>query len=429
MASRVAKTITDQSVIDSVVNIKPEEITSSFIIELFGEFDGKRKANPYDLITIPKNGYGIPDSKRGVNIKPFTTEIGKYIFNKLYIQRNPSIYEVIGWVDDTVNKKKFNSLYKKLGYLLMEDKITLEDFKRFAMTTQLTMPLIHIISPSFTDAMLLSEKQIDKEKNKVLKANKAALDAKDIKVADTIQKELLDYSKDLLKDDPSMDMFNSGAGGDFGNNFKNMFVMRGTIRNPDPTKGYDIVTSNYIDGISAEEYATVANSLAEGPYNRSKKTEVGGYWEKLLLYSTQHIKLLPEGSDCGTKRYITMNITDKNIDDVMYNYVIEGSKLVEINSENRDKYIGKTVKMRYSSMCEAKNGCICNKCAGNLWYRLGISNVGLLTPQIASKLKLVFMKSFHDSQVELTEMNVMEAFLPDNEAVSESAELYTDLPR
>lgn len=126
----------------------------------------------------------------------------------------------------------------------------------------------------------------------------------------------------------------------------------------------------------------------------------------------QHIVLLDPGSDCGTDRYIEMDVTEKNIDGIMYSYVIEGSKLVEITSENRDKYIGKHIKLRFSSMCKAKNG-ICNKCAGNLFYRLGIKNVGAATPQIPSKLKLLSMKLFHDDQLNFTEMDPMKAFLPD----------------
>lgn len=126
----------------------------------------------------------------------------------------------------------------------------------------------------------------------------------------------------------------------------------------------------------------------------------------------QHITLLEPGSDCGTTRYITMDVTEKNIDGIMYSYVIEGNKLVEITSENRDKFIGKRVKLRFSSMCKAKDG-ICNKCAGNLFYRLGIKNVGAATPQIPSKLKLLSMKLFHDDQLNFTEMDPMKAFLPD----------------
>lgn len=275
---RITRTITDQALIDSVIGIKPEDITSTYVVELFGEFDGKVRANPYDLITVPKGAYGLADSKRGVNIKPFTTTVGKLIWNKMYILRNPSIYEAIGWVDDIVSKKVFNKLYKKLGYLLLEGKIDKAEFKRFAMTTQLTMPYVQFLSPSFTDKMLLSSSFIDKEKAKKIKENKAAFDARDIKVVDQVSKELLDYATKEMDDDPSFDMFKSGAGGDLGNNYKNMFIMRGTIKRGDPTRGYSVITSNYIDGVAESEYADLADSLAEGPYNRSKKTEIGGYW-------------------------------------------------------------------------------------------------------------------------------------------------------
>lgn len=424
MGKRTFKRITDPYIIDSIVTINPEDITKSYVAELFGSFDNNPpKVNPYDILTVPKNAYGIQGSKRGTNIKPFDTTIGKLLFNKLFIQQNPSIFEQIGWVNEDMTKKAFNKLYKKIGYLRLEDAIELEDLKRFIMTTQFTMPFIQFLSPSFTDEMLLSSKKIGIEKRKLMKENKAALDAGDIKVADHIQKELLDFSRDLLKDDPSMDTFKSGGGGSFENNFKNMFIMKGTVRDPDPTKSYNIITSNYIDGVSEDEYAKLANTLAEGPYNRSKKTEVGGYWEKLFIYSFQHLVLLEPGSDCGTSRYIEEFITEDNIDDMMYNYVIDGNKLVEITSANRDKFIGKVVKMRFSSMCEAKNG-FCNKCAGNLWYRLGIRKVGVITPQIPSKLKNISMKSFHNSQVELIDMNVMEAFLPD-QIITETPDYYS----
>lgn len=408
--ARTTSVIKDEELIKSVIEIKPEDITSTYVVELFGEFDGKRRCNPYDLVTVPKGAYGIEGSKRGVNVKPFTTTVGKLIWNKMYILRNHSIYEAIGWVDDIVTKKVFNKLYKKLGYLLLEGKIERDEFKRFAMTTQLTMPYVQFLSPSFTDKMLLSSTYMNKRKAALIKENKAAFDAVDLKTIDAVSNELLKESKEYLKDDPSLDIFNSGGGGDYTNHYKNTYIMKGTVRDGDGS--YKVITSNQIDGVSEKEYATLANSLAEGPFNRSKKTEEGGYYEKMLLYSMQHLRLLEPGSDCGTKRYITVTLTDSNIGDYMYNYFIgSNGKLTEITSENMDSLIGKTVKLRFSSMCEAKNGCFCNMCAGNLWYRLGVSsNVGILTPTIASKLKNLLMKSFHNSQVALTDMNVMEVF-------------------
>lgn len=134
----------------------------------------------------------------------------------------------------------------------------------------------------------------------------------------------------------------------------------------------------------------------------------------MFLTAFQHIVLLEPGSDCGTKRHITVKVTDKNISSIMYCYVINNDgSLTEITSANKSKFIGKTVKLRFSSMCEAKNG-ICNKCAGNLFYRLGIRNVGASTPQIPSRLKVLSMKLFHDDQLNFTEMDPMSAFCSDN---------------
>lgn len=402
---RSAKTITKKEDIDFLLSLKREDITSSLIMDMFGEFNGSARFQPYDIVTIPKGEYG-----KGVrpNKNEFTTTVGKLIFNKIFIEARPGILKQIGWWDDTVNKKSYGKLFDKLGYLRLEDDITLDDYVYFCNTTQFVMPFVSILSTGFTDDLLTVSKKINARKEKLLKENKAAIEAGDIKVADAIQKELLDYSKELLKDDPGMDMYDCGAGGDFGNHFKNIFVMKGAVKDPNPAKGYSIITSNLIDGVAADEYKNLANSLAEGPYNRSKKTEVGGAYEKQFIAAYQHICVGEPGSDCGTNRHITIHVTDKNIDSIMYCYIIEGDKLVEITSKNKDKYIGKTVKLRFSSLC--KNREICNKCAGNLWYRLGLKNVGVITPQIPSTLKNLAMKSFHDSQVNLKEMDPMKAF-------------------
>lgn len=94
----------------------------------------------------------------------------------------------------------------------------------------------------------------------------------------------------------------------------------------------------------------------------------------------------------------------------MYSYVVDRGKLVELTSENRNNYLNKEVKIRFSALCQAKDGYFCNKCAGNLFYRLGIKNIGAATPQIPSKIKVLFMKKFHNSVVNFTEMDVEKAF-------------------
>jgi len=402
---RKSNTITKKEDIDYFCSLDLETLTSlSFIMELFGEFGNKRRFNPYDIVTIPADSYG-PEGKR--NKKPFTTTVGLWIFNKAFIE--PELFDLLGYISDPITKKVASKINSKIGYAVLEDKIPLEAMKNYIMTTQKFQPYSNILCPSFTMNMLLITDKLASRKKALLDKYKVQISAGDEKVVSIIEKDLLDYSKDLLDDDPSMDLYKSGAKGSFGNNFKNLFVMRGAIKDPDPTKGYDIVTDSYIDGIKKENYSAMAKSLSAGPYARAKKTAYGGYWEKLFLRAFQHIVLLPIGSDCETKRTINVTISDKNISMLMYNYILEGSRLIELTSDNTDQYMGKTVKMRFSSLCEDKKG-ICNKCAGNLFYRLGIQNVGVATPQLASRLKVISLKAFHDSQVQLQEIDVAKAF-------------------
>lgn len=413
---RTSKEIKDKKDIDYLINLKEDDITTSLIMELFADFGNHQWFNPYDIITIPAGGYGgkLPNGKEKRNKKPFTTTVGRLIFNKYFIECEPELLDIIGYVNDNISKKTYGKIFDTLGYDVLEDRISIDTYKRFCKRSQKFMPYVSILAPNHSDNMLTITKKINKKKAELIKANKEAIDAGDVYTVDKISKELLDYARELMKDDPAMDMFLSGAGGSFENNFKNMFIMRGSVQDPDPRKTYNIITSNYIDGVSREEYSKLANTLAAGPYSRSKKTELGGYWEKLFLTSLQHVVLDPPGSDCGTKRHITMKVTDKNIGSIMYCYVINNDgSLTEITSENKHKFIGKTVNLRFSSMCESKTG-ICNKCAGNLFYRLGIRNIGASTPQIPSRLKVLSMKLFHDDQLNFTEMDPMEAFCPDD---------------
>lgn len=395
--------ISNQKDLDLLFNLKEEDITSSFLMDLFGEFDGKQKFKPEDILKVPANSYRVNNKP---NIKPFTTTVGLWVFNKFYIEKE--LTHVLGYINKTITSKVFDDINMKLSYALVEDRITLDQLKTFLMKTQFTTPLSSVLSPNYTENMLMIGKTIESKKKQLIKDNKEAIEAGDANVVDSIEKELLDYAKDILKDDPASDIYNSGARGSWDNNFKNLYISRGAIRNP-TTQKYDVIMSSYTEGIKKDEFATLANSLAAGPYARAAKTANGGYQEKLFVKAMQHVITLPKGSDCGTKRYIEMELTPKNMESMMYSYMIEGSRLVRLDSTNKDKYKGKKVKFRFSSLCEAKDG-ICNKCIGDMPYVTDTVNVGIATSILPARIKLKSMKAFHDSTVKLVEMDVEKAF-------------------
>ena len=406
MSSRKSKKITSPKDIEYLVNIKEKDITTSFIMDTFGEFETGQRFRPYDIIEIPANSYGSEGKK---NKKPFVTTVGIWIFNKYFIEED--LFDMFKYVNKTIDKKMYGKLNNEISVAVLEDRLPLETMKRFNMKTQKCMPYISILAPNYTDKMLTCTEVINKKKKELYKKYEEQIKKGDEIAASRMEKELLDFAIEYMGDDPSMDMFISGARGSIGNNFKNMFVMKGVIKDPDPNakQKYNVAMSNYIDGISPDEYALFANSLAAGPYARAKKTENGGYREKLFLRAFQHLTLDPPGSDCGTKRYIEVILTESNINEWMYSYIIEGSKLVELTSQNKSKYIGKKVKVRFSALCESKTG-ICNKCMGNLYYRLDKTNVGTSLTQIPSVQKNIAMKSFHDSTQSLYDMDLEKIF-------------------
>ena len=109
---RVSTEVTDPTLKAELLNITEDKITSSFIFGLFGEYDGKCKCHPYDILKVPPGYYGPENHK---NKNTFTTTVGIWIFNKWFIEQD--LFELFGYINnggsfyyDEANKKK---IYEK----------------------------------------------------------------------------------------------------------------------------------------------------------------------------------------------------------------------------------------------------------------------------------------------------------------------------
>ena len=413
-------TINSRNLVNQLLVLKQSDVTFSVIMELFGSFEGKSLCHPYDTFDVPVGGYVYIDDKgkEKKNINKFTTTIGIWIFNVVFVRDFEGFANVLGgYINENLTNKGFESINQKLVLALLEDKISVETYKKFLNMSQFFMPFETILSPNQTEALMTCTKVINKKKEELYKKYKEDIDNGNAVVAEKMEKELLDYALEKLKDDPGLDPLLSGAGGDISNNFKNMFVMNGAIRDVDPNakQEFNVALSNWADGISADEYSLIANSLAGGPYSRSKKTELGGYWEKLLTAAFSTLKIDVPGSDCGTNEYIEVVLTEKNFMNYVYNYIITSNgKLEELTSDNKQKFLNKKVKMRFVTKCKHKDmTTFCHHCAGNFFYRRSQGkpvNVGTSMAQIASALKNKSMKSFHSSVVKTVEVDPMHMF-------------------
>lgn len=384
----------------------------SLIMDLFADFGDGPKYDPYDIIEVPKGSYGglsysknpedkedAQSSSKKTNSVKFTTTAGLWVFNRAFIE---PMSDILGYINTPITDDVYGSINSKISNALLEDKITVRQLKNFIIQGQIMMSCCSALASSHTETMFTMEEKIAKKKAELLASPKYKDMKKnaDLVLMKDFEKEMIDYAKEILRDDPAIDMFNSGARSSWGNNFRNMYIMRSGLKHTDGS--YTISTTSYIEGMNPEEYPAINDASIGGPFDRARKTAGGGYLERLVLGSTAHLRILPKNSDCGSTKYLSVLLTNKNVKDWMFSY-IQGSKgLEEITPETKDKYIGKTVKIRFSSLCKKPNGCICEACAGSLFRRVGITNAGIASPIMMSSLKNASMKSFHSNSTDLS---------------------------
>ena len=205
-----------------------------------------------------------------------------------------------------------------------------------------------------------------------------------------------------MKGDPGLDLYDSGARGNYGN-YKNMNIFKGATLDT-ATGKYEIVKTSFMDGIRKEDIPSFATAVVAGTYPKAVATQDSGYLAKQILASMQCEMLDEHGTDCGTSKTIPVEITAKNADDYTDRYIIDRGKIVLLTSENISKYLGSTVNMRSPMYCTHDK--ICNICAGETNYKLGVSNVGLGCSKVATTLTKMGMKKFHTANISSKQINV-----------------------
>ena len=405
--ARKSTHITKVDDINCITSLKEEDITMSTIFDMFGEFNGKIKYHPYDTFDVPIGSYG-PEGRKNKNV--FTTTVGIYVFNVFMIENK--FFDLFQYINETVDGDVLEDITGVITRAVQEDKYSTASLDEFLQKCQFLMPTTTALTESGSEKLYSLSEYIMPKKKALAKKYEKELSRGDAAVSEAMEKELIEEAMNYLEDDPALDIYLSKARSSIGNNLKCMYIMKGAITNPDTKSDqkFFISTSSYNDGIPREEYPLLCKSLATGPYSRSRKTALGGYWEKLFVMAYQDVVIGGPNTDCGTTDTIPILLTKKNLDSWMYSYIQEkGGKLVELTIDNQDKYLNKVVNFRFSIFCEDKK-CICNKCAGNSFYRLGVTNIGVAMGMIASDIKNINMKAFHDGTVSTITIDPKKAF-------------------
>lgn len=386
-----------------LMSLKPSDITFDLLIDLFA--DKSKKVN--GKITITGSKIKTSDEftlKKGeyTNSTDVLTNAGLFIFNKLIVEEH--LVPVLGYVNEPLTNGVVNKLEDKLSKALLTDKITVDQMVQYLNRLQwYGFQMNSVVCGSFTMKTIKPSSKAITARNKLFKENAAKIKDGDVVTAVKIEKEVVGIAHEELKNDPGMDLYKSGARGSFDNTYKNISLMKGPVYNP-ATGKFDIVESNFMEGIQKKDIHVHGNSVITGAYPKAIGTAVSGYFSKQIIAAMQAVVLDKRGSDCGSKGYLNVVLNEKNKDDFLYRYIIEGSKLVLLDDDNMSKYLNKPLKMRSPMYCIGKK--LCRTCAGTMYDKLDIDNIGLTAARVSSTLLNMSMKKFHNSTSKIIEIDI-----------------------
>ena len=393
----------NQSDIEFITGLTKEKYTFENMALIFGRLSnneelmkrGFRNFKCNDILELPAN---LSPTKQKIE-----TTVGRYVLYRWVIEFN-GLSDIVPFFNYVITDKKFGAIDKMISSALLSEKITTDDMVKWIDTRDWIGLQMHaIITTSFSPAVLDTDPEVRKLREKLIKENEKELDKGNTRVSEMIENKLIAKTMDILKDDYGLDIYVSGARGSVGNNLKNMNLFRGSVKDPSTGK-YTIVKTALMDGMAKEDIPASSNTIVNGAYPKSCATADSGYLAKEILAALQTEVLDDAGTDCGTLRTIDITITEGNKKDFLYRYIKEGNRLICLEPDVINKYVGKTVKLRSPLMCVGKK--ICNHCAGDMYYRLGIKNVGLTASKVATTLTNLNMKKFHENLVKTTQIDV-----------------------
>lgn len=396
--------------VSKLLNLTVDDITLDELKRMFAALDEGEPA-------IPPTGEFIVDLDKTIlapmsspsKSRRFTTTAGRYIANLFLFGGFSSVMQNMAYINEPFNKGIVGKIDGMMAEFLLDETITSAQFQEFIDREQwLGFAPTAFIAPSFEYDSLAPIDKVMKRKKELEKQYAKELAANDVETILKVENELIALAKEELdkKNSGGFDVYNSGASGSFGNNYKNVSVMRGAIPKSNDLSDYTYSGSNLSDGIQDDETAPYADMMVLASFSRAVGTQSGGYIVKQINAAFQHITLDEEGTDCKTKYYTKAKITEKNSKDYFLNYMVDRKgQLVLLDRETLKSVIGKTVTLRSPRYCKTPK--ICSKCAGELFYRMGIRNIGLLLNRIGSNVLNASLKKFHDLTIRTTEIDII----------------------
>ena len=372
-------------------------IGKAFIEEMFAAYHDKETNTYHPAPFDPQTPVKLNKSQYKYVKGDIVTDLGTLVFNRYLLEKH-GLIEYTGYWNKIVDKKGLNNLNVMINNLCLEDKITTKDLGNYVdARDRLGFWCASFLGCSVTPGLIQPMNDVRKRKDELFKQNAEQLNSDNpvtqVKAANAIENELLGMVKNNMQQDPGWDMYASGVN-NFENNYKTINVMRGAVFN-NVTKKYDVVESSLMEGVKKKDITAFANSVVAGAYPSAVGTADAGYMAKIILALLQSAKIDPNPqSNCGTTQTIPVTIVPRYKQYFLYRYVQKNGKPFLTTLDNIDQFVGQTVNL-YSPQC-CLHDTICAKCGGQLFRKLGVTDIGMLTTQITQKLLNLKLKSKHD---------------------------------
>lgn len=286
--------------------------------------------------------------------------------------------------------------------------ISITEYEMFVEASDLIQQLADFFVTSSTDKSISPPPGIEEFKKKLYKEAREKygdrLDT-DIKLVVDIEKQLVEYDREYMKDDPTYNVVVNEKV--ISNARKNLYATIGTEIGMDG-KVAPIVENSLLEGYPEDnkQIAALYNSSRKGSIMRGHMTQYTGADANTTSRSLNAVTV--ELGDCNTPNADDVLITKDNYDEYINYYIMVNNKPLMLTPSNINDYIGKTVKMRSYLYCKMGNNKYCSTCSG----RQGEDNKKIAIV-LSTENNAIFtngsMKAMHDKTLKLVEYSLSTA--------------------
>jgi len=366
----------------------------------------------YDYVDVPYKGQLIK------------TTIGRLIVNKVvfgYLWEHPDW----DYFNDVMYKDTIDDLFGIIRQIILEGRAKNFNLNRMVdVFMEFGARLTTIYNSSLTYNMLNPDENFTKVRNDIMEEDKERIEKEaDVEAIDKKSKEIIKIAKEYYKDDDMIEIYESHNKASWDNDWKAMYAAVGAVSDLSSDKP-KIISDALVDGVNPDNLAAFANSSFSTAFDRGGQTALAGWKFKEITNGFQSVKGIV--GDCGTREGVIINT--KNKDELYGRYSIEdgGHRLILIDMNNIDQYIGRDVYVRDPSKCTMKGDNYCSTCIGLMPFQLldklktakenldgkpDMIPIGILSTEVASDQLNLWMKSTHRAGAAVYKIEDLNQFL------------------